>query len=60
MATEQEDSEAAEVWLVTGNIAIAANEPTEAITSWEKSLSLDPNQPFTTNNIAYVLSDKLG
>ena len=60
MATEQADPEAAEVWLVAGNIAIAANEPTEAISSWEKSLSLDPNQPLTTNNIAYVLSDKLG
>ena len=60
MATEQADPEAAEVWLVAGNIAIAANEPIEAISSWEKSLSLDPNQPLTTNNIAYVLSDKLG
>ena len=60
MATEQSDPEAAEVWLVAGNIAIAANEPNEAISSWEKSLSLNPDQPLTTNNIAYVLSDKLG
>ncbi|MED5322990.1 MAG: hypothetical protein VYA02_06965, partial [Planctomycetota bacterium] len=60
MATEQPDPEAAEVWLVAGNIAIAANQPNEAISSREQSLSLDPNQPLTTNNIAYVLSDKLG
>ena len=60
MATEQAEPEAAEVWLVAGNIAISANQPSEAISSWEQSLSLDPNQPLTKNNIAYVLSDKLG
>ncbi|MEC8854884.1 MAG: hypothetical protein VXX15_04695, partial [Planctomycetota bacterium] len=60
MATEDGDSEASEAWLVAGNIAIAADQPREAITAWEKSLSLNPNQPLTTNNIAYVLSDKLG
>ncbi len=60
MATKQEDPEAAEAWLVAGNIAISANQPTEAISAWEESLSLNPNQPLTTNNIAYVLSDKLG
>ena len=60
MATEQSDPEAAEAWLVAGNIAISANQPNEAISSWEQSLSLNPNQPLTTNNIAYVLSDKLG
>ena len=60
MATEQSDPEAAEAWLVAGNIAISANQPNEAISSWERSLSLNPNQPLTTNNIAYVLSDKLG
>ena len=60
MATEQSDPEAAEAWLVAGNIAISANQPNEAISSWEQSLSLNPDQPLTTNNIAYVLSDKLG
>ena len=60
MATEADEDEAAEVWLVAGNIAIAADLPNEAISAWEKSLSLDPEQPLTTNNIAYVLSDKLG
>ena len=60
MATEQADPEAAEVWLVAGNVSIAANKPNEAISAWEQSLSLNPNQPLTTNNIAYVLSDKLG
>ena len=60
MATEEGDSEAAQAWLVAGNIAVAAKNPNEAISAWEKSLSLDPNQPLTTNNIAYVLSDKLG
>ena len=60
MATQEEDPEAAEAWLVAGNIAISANQPTEAISAWEESLSLNPNQPLTTNNIAYVLSDKLG
>ena len=58
MATEDEDSEAAEAWLVAGNIAIAADQPSEAITAWGKSYS-ESNQPLTTNNIAYVLSDKL-
>ena len=60
MATAQGDPESAEVWLVAGNIAISANQPSEAISAWEQSLSLNPNQPLTTNNIAYVLSDKLG
>ena len=60
MATEEGDPEAAQAWLVAGNIAVAAKKPNEAISAWEKSLALDPNQPLTKNNIAYVLSDKLG
>ena len=60
MATEEGDSEAAEAWLVAGNVAIAAKQPTEAISAWEKSLSLNPDQPLTTNNIAYILSEELG
>ena len=60
MATEEGDSEAAQAWLVAGSIALEAKKPNEAISAWENSLSLDPNQPLTKNNIAYVLSDKLG
>lgn len=60
MATEEGDSEAAEAWLVAGNVAIAAKQPTEAISAWEKSLSLNPDQPLTINNIAYILSEELG
>ena len=60
MATEEGDSEAAEAWLVAGNVAIAAKQPMEAISAWEKSLSLNPDQPLTTNNIAYILSEELG
>ena len=60
LAEDLNDPEAFQVWLAAGNIAIAADQPETAISAWRKSLSLNPDQPLTANNIAYILSVNLG